>query len=138
LDLKNINKMALNDLLSNMLSSIWNHEKVGKNTCIVKPVFKLGNAVLKLMKDNGYIKDFEIKEQGARAYVLVHLIGRINKCGVIKPRFSFGTSEFEKYEKRFLPSKDFGIVIVSTSKGLLTHNEAKEKGTGGKAIAYVY
>jgi small subunit ribosomal protein S8 len=130
--------MVMNDPLSNMLSSILNSEKVGKNTCVVRPVFKLGKSILKLMKDHGYIKDFEISGEGARACICVVLTGRINKCGVIKPRFAVGKDEFERYERRFLPSKDFGIILISTSKGIMTHNEAKEKGLGGRLIAYVY
>ncbi len=48
------------------------------------------------------------------------------------------TEEFEKFEKRFLPAKDFGFLILSTSKGIMTHLAAKEKSIGGKLLAYVY
>ncbi|RLG18725.1 30S ribosomal protein S8, partial [Nanoarchaeota archaeon] len=68
----------------------------------------------------------------------VKLRGRINDCKVIKPRYSCKLDEFEKFEKRFLLSRDLGIIIVSTSKGLMTHREAKEKRIGGVLIAYVY
>ena len=66
------------------------------------------------------------------------MLGTINKCGVIKPRLGVKKNNFEKFEKRYLPSKDFGFLIVSTSKGLMVHNEAKEKGVGGNLIAYCY
>jgi len=46
--------------------------------------------------------------------------------------------EYEKWEKRFLPAFDFGLLIVSTSQGVMTHKEAREKGIGGRLIAYVY
>ena len=44
----------------------------------------------------------------------------------------------EKFEKRYLPAKGFGLIIVSTSKGLMTHVDAEEKNIGGKMIAYCY
>ena len=66
------------------------------------------------------------------------MAGSINKCGVIKPRFSVKKNEYEKFEKRYLPAHGFGIIIVSTPKGLMMHDEAIEKGLGGKLIAYCY
>ncbi|MDZ4226799.1 MAG: 30S ribosomal protein S8, partial [Candidatus Pacearchaeota archaeon] len=60
------------------------------------------------------------------------------KCGVVKPRFPVKLDEFEKFEKRYLPAKNFGIIIVSTSNGIMTHIEAKEKKLGGRLIAYIY
>jgi len=45
---------------------------------------------------------------------------------------------YEKFEKRYLPAKDFGMIIVSTNQGIMTHIEAKEKGLGGRLLAYVY
>jgi len=68
----------------------------------------------------------------------VELIGNINKCGVIKPRFPVKKNEFEKWEKRFLPAKDFGILLVSTPKGVMSHKEAYKNGIGGRLLAYVY
>ena len=46
--------------------------------------------------------------------------------------------EIDKYVRRFLPSRDFGFIIVSTSKGLMTHEEAIEKNIGGSLIAYIF
>ena len=46
--------------------------------------------------------------------------------------------EFEKFEKRYLPAKNFGILIVTTPEGIMTHNEAKERGIGGRLLAYMY
>ena len=50
----------------------------------------------------------------------------------------FEKDYFEKFEKRYLPSKELGFLIVSTSKGLMTNIEAKQKKLGGRLIAYVY
>lgn len=90
------------------------------------------------MKDHKYVGEFkEIKtDQGEE--IEVNLIGAINKCNVIKPKYSVKKDEYEKFEKRFLPAKGVGIIIVSTPKGLMTHDEAFEKNLGGRLVAYVY
>ena len=129
--------MTLNDPLSNILSHLLNCEKIGKKECIVNISSRLIKKVLQIMKDNKYIGDFE--ETGIiKKSLKINLIGNLNKCGVIKPRYSVKKDDIEKYEKRFLPAKDFGIIIISTNKGLMTHYELKEKDIGGVLISYVY
>ena len=128
--------MSLNDSLSNALSTIMNAEKAGKKTCLVKPGSKLIKKVLEIMGDNGYIGATEESEE--RRGIIVNLLGQVNRCNSIKPRFSVKNVEFEKFENRFLPAKDFGILIVSTEKGLMTHYDAKKKKIGGKLLAFCY
>ena len=130
--------MAMNDTLAGALNSLVNAQIVGKAICIVHPNSKMLIAVLEIMKDNHYIGEFKVIKDGRGDKVEINLIGGINKCGVIKPRFAVQKDEFDKFEKRFLPAKDFGLVIVSTSKGIMTQDQAKEKGIGGKLIAYIY
>lgn len=128
----------MHDTLSLALSNVMNAEKIGRGFCTAKPFSKLLKDALTIMQDKGYLGAFEIIEDGKGKIVKINLIGKINKCGAIKPRFSVRKDEFEKFEKRYLPAKDFGLLIVSTSKGLMTHIDAKEKKMGGKLIAYVY
>ncbi|MHC1567199.1 MAG: 30S ribosomal protein S8 [Candidatus Syntropharchaeia archaeon] len=128
----------LNDTLANALSRIKNAEAVGKSYCMIQPASKLIGTVLKVMQDRGYIKEFEFIDDGKAGILKAKLCGRINKCGAIKPRFSVKKAEFEKWEKRFLPARNFGILIVSTPEGVMTHDEAKERELGGKLLAYVY
>lgn len=128
----------MHDTLASALSNILNAEKVGKEFCIVKPFSRILKEVLTIMNSKGYVGSFEVIEDGRGKLVKVNLIGKINKCGTIKPRFSVEKDGFEKFEKRYLPAKNFGMMIVSTSKGLMTHVEAFEKKLGGKLIAYVY
>jgi len=118
------------------MSNILNAERTGKGICIIKPVSKMIKTVLAIMQANQYVGDYEETED--KRGIKLNLIGAINKCGVIKPRFAVTQKEFEKFEKRYLPAKDFGIIIISTSKGVMTLQEAKQKGIGGKLIAYVY
>ena len=128
----------MNDPLANALSNLYNAEKIGSKICTIKPASSTIKTVLQLMKDNKYIGDFEILKDNKGDLIKVNLIGRINKIGVIKPRFSLKKADFEKFEKRFLPAKDFGLIIVSTPKGIMTHYHAKEKNLGGVLLSYCY
>ena len=60
----------------------------------------------------------------------LNLLGNINKCGVIKPRYSVKNDEFEKFEERYLLARGMGILIVSTPEGIIVHHDAKEKISG--------
>lgn len=130
--------MVLLDPLANALSAIRNAENAGKMRCTVRPASKLMGSVLKVMMDEGYIDSFEFVDDGKAGAFNINLRGKINKCGAIKPRFSVKKTEFEKWEKRFLPAKDMGVLVLTTPKGVLSHTEAKEKGVGGQLLAYVY
>jgi len=130
--------MAMNDILAAAMSNIQNAEKIGRKEVFAKPYSKIIKAVFEIMQNHHYIGSFEVVKDGKGDFVKINLIGAINKCGVIKPRFSVTKDNFEKFEKRYLPAKDFGIIILSTSQGIMTLDEAKEKGIGGKLIAYIY
>jgi small subunit ribosomal protein S8 len=130
--------MATNDTLAVALSTIMNAEKVGKDVAVVSPISKITTAVLEIMKDNRYIGAFELLDDGKGGKIKINLIGGINKCGVIKPRFSSTIPEFDKFEKRFLPAAGFGLMVVSTSKGIMTQSQARENKVGGKLLAFVY
>jgi len=90
------------------------------------------------MQLNGYIGEFEFIDDGRQGKFKVQLMGRINKCGSVKPRFAVKVNEFENWEKKFLPSRNVGIMVVSSSKGVIAHREAQEKNLGGRLLAYVY
>ena len=130
--------MSLNDPLSNVLSHILNCDKMGKTECLVRPSSKVIRAVLEVIKSKGYIGDYVVADEERGGVIKINLIGNINKCGVVKPRFSLTKKNYENFEKRYLPAKDFGFLIVSTPKGIMIHKEALEKGMGGKLLAYVY
>ncbi|WP_440952519.1 30S ribosomal protein S8 [Methanococcoides sp. FTZ1] len=130
--------MVLLDPLADALSTIKNAEAVGKDSCTIRPASKLIGNVLKVMKDRGYIGEFEFVEDGKAGIYTVELIGRINKCGAIKPRYSVGVTEFEKWEKQFLPAKNFGVLILTTSQGVISQYEARENNIGGQLLSFVY
>jgi len=130
--------MSLNDTLSNAMSKILNLEKVGKKECMIKPTSKIIKETLILLNEEGYLGAFEEVEDGRGKYLKLNLLSNINECGAIKPRFAVTLKDYEKFEKRYLPAKDFGVLLVSTSKGVMTHYKAKEKKMGGRLIAYCY
>lgn len=129
--------MVLNDTLSNALSKINQYEKLGRQECIISGSRIIAD-VLGIMKKFGYIKGYDKIKEGKKESFKVKLSATVNNCGVIKPRYAIKKDEFEKFEKRYLPSKDMGILIISTVEGIVDHGKAKEKKIGGKLIAYCY
>ncbi len=130
--------MVMNDPLANVFSNILNYEKIGKQELTIRPSSALIKKVLALLQEKMYIGSCtEVPVSGGVA-LTINLIGAINKCGVVKPRYAVGEDNYTKFEKRYLPARGFGILIVSTSQGLMTHEEAKKKNIGGRLIGYCY
>jgi len=130
--------VALNDTLGDALSAIKNGQAVGKRTCIIHPASKLIAAVLRVAQREGFVGEFELYDDNKAGVFKVELCGSINDCGVIKPRYSVRKGEYEKWERMYLPAHDFGLLVVSTNRGVLSHREAREKGLGGILLAYFY
>jgi small subunit ribosomal protein S8 len=130
--------LTLTDPLSNALNTIYNNERRHKRDCLAWPASKLMGQVLRVMQKNGYIGEFEFVDDGRAGKYRIQLLGRVNKCGVIKPRYAMKVSEIENWEERYLPSRDVGVLIVSTPKGVLSHVDAKDSKVGGRLLAYVY
>jgi small subunit ribosomal protein S8 len=126
------------DTLANGLTTILNNEMRNKRECIISPASKLLGRILRIIQLNGYVGEFEFIDDGRTGKFKVQLMGRINKCGAVRPRFSVKVNEFEMWEKKFLPSRDVGMLIISTSRGVLSHREAMEKDIGGRLLAFVY
>lgn len=128
----------MTDTISNALITIKNSELASKEECICKPASKFLGRILEVMKKHNYIADYKYVDDKKGGLYIVKLAHLINECKAIKPRYKVKKDEFEKFEKRYLPSRDIGLLIVSTSQGVMTHKEAKEKGIGGRLLAYVY
>ncbi len=126
------------DALNDALTALRNAEATGKGEVLVKPASKLTGRVLGVMQESGYVERFELVEDGRGGYFRVMLRGNINDCGVIKPRFAVKRTDLERYESRYLPAQDFGVLILTTTQGVVSHARAKELGVGGKLLAYVY
>ncbi len=127
-----------NDPLANAMSKIVNYEKIGRNSVQVYPVGDLAKGVLAILNKHGYVGTLEELKTTRGTVCTLALLGTINSAGVIKPRFAVGTDKFERFEKRFLPAQGVGVIIISTSKGLMTLDEARKENVGGRLIAYCY
>jgi small subunit ribosomal protein S8 len=132
------NEENMMDTLANGLTTIINNEMRNKRECIISPASKLLGRILRIIQLNGYIGEFEFIDDGRSGKFKVQLLGRINKCGAIRPRFSVKLDEFEEWERKFLPSREVGILVISTPRGVLSHREAMEKRIGGRLLAFVY
>ena len=86
----------------------------------------------------GYINEFEIVDDKRSGKIVVELNGRLNKCGVISPRYDLSIKDFEKFIYNILPSRQFGYVLLTTTYGIMDHEEAKRKHIGGKVLGYFY
>jgi len=125
------------DLLKDVLHVVNNAEIIGERMCIV-PASSLVKNVLMVMQKSGYIGDFEFIDDGKSGKFRIELIGKINKSHAIRPRFAVKHDKYEKWASRYLPSRGFGILIISTPKGVMNHNEAIEAGVGGRLLGFVY
>lgn len=128
----------MSDPLAHALSRINNSENANKKEVVLRPSSKIIVSVLNILKSEGYIKDFKVEENNKGGEIKVQLLNIINKIGVVKPRYSVPLSKIEKFENRYLPAKDFGRLIISTPKGVMTHLDARSKKIGGTLLAYVY
>jgi small subunit ribosomal protein S8 len=125
------------DLLADMFSIIKNAEAIGKHACVT-PASNLIKHILLIMQKGGYIGEFEFIDDGKGGEFKVQLLGKVNDCGVIKPRFSVSSKDFIDWEKRYLPASSLGILLVSTSQGVISHSDAKKNNVGGKLLGFIY
>lgn len=128
----------LMDPLANTLSVIKSYEDAGKREVVVTPASRLIGDVLRVMQEKGFIGNFEFIDDGKAGKFRVELIGKVNNCGVIKPRHAVKHGDFERWEKRYLPAAGFGVLAVSTPQGVMGHDAAEEQGVGGRLLAFVY
>jgi small subunit ribosomal protein S8 len=126
------------DTIANGLTTIMNTELRRKKECIISPSSKLLGNVLRVIQMNGYIGEFEFIDDGRTGKFRVQLLGRINKCGAIRPRYPVNIKNLEKWEKQYLPSRGIGILAISTSEGVISHQEAMKRNIGGSLLAYIY
>ena len=123
------------DIVSDALNMLKNAKKAKKDVVKVKIISNLLIEILKIMKQKGAIKKYKINGKEKSIEIT---IGNLTECKSIKPRFSCNKSQIEKYRRRYLPARNLGIMILSTNKGLITHEEAEKEQIGGSLIAYFY
>ncbi|KAL0489640.1 ribosomal protein S22 [Acrasis kona] len=130
--------MVRTSVLNDALRTIRNAEKAGKRQVMLRPSSKVIIKFLQVMQKHGYIGEFELVDDHRSGKIVVELNGRINKCGVISPRYDVQITEIEKWIASLLPSRQFGYLVLTTSAGILDHEEARKLHTGGKILGFFY
>lgn len=123
------------DVVADALNMMKNAKKARKEIIRINRSSKVLVEILKIMKQKGAVKKYKIDLKNKFIEIT---LGDFVECKAIKPRFTAKTDQIEKYKRRYLPARDIGTIIISTNKGLMTHEEALEQGIGGSLIACFY
>ncbi|KAK5085094.1 40S ribosomal protein S22 [Exophiala xenobiotica] len=130
--------MTRTSVLNDALKSINNAEKAGKRQVMIRPSSKVIIKFLSVMQKHGYIGEFEEVDDHRSGKVVIQLNGRLNKTGVISPRYNVQLRDLEKWIVKLLPSRQFGYIVLTTSSGIMDHEEARRKHVSGKIIGFFY
>lgn len=122
------------DIVADGLNQIMNAKRVEKRELVIRKYSKVLLGLFEMMKGEGYI-DYEVDEE--RKVVEVTIL-KLNESRAVKPRYYVGAQDIDKYLRRFLPSRNFGTLVISTNKGMISHKEALKENLGGSVIAYYY
>lgn len=125
------------DPIADMLTRIRNAQAVKKDAVRI-PFSQINGAILKLLKENGFIEDVKIDELVRIEAKLMYDVGGRPKIKHIKRISTPGRKMY--VGKGEIPKvlNDYGIAILSTHKGLMTNKEARKAGIGGEVICEIY
>ncbi|XP_055483762.1 40S ribosomal protein S15a-like [Psammomys obesus] len=127
--------MVCMNVLADAPKNINNAEKRGKCQVLIRLCSKVIIRFLTVMMKQGYIGEFEITDDYRAGKIVVDLTGRLNKCGMIKPRFDVQLKDLEKWQNNLLPSRQFGFTVLMASAGIMYHEEAR-KHTGEEILGF--
>ena len=130
--------MTMMSVLATALRTLAGAERAGKRQVLLRPSSKVVVKFLQVMQKHGYIGEFELIDDHRAGKIIVNLNGRLNKCGAICPRFDVDVESFEKWVRNILPSRQFGFIVLTTSLGIMDHEEARKRNTGGKILGFFY
>lgn len=132
--------MAMTDPIADLLTRIRNANMV-KHTSVDVPASNVKNKIVEILLEEGYIKGFDIIEDGKQGLIRIEL-----KYGENKERVITGLKRISKPGLRVYAKKaeipkvlgGLGLAIISTSNGIITDREARKLGVGGEVICYVW
>ena len=132
--------MTMTDPIADMLTRIRNANTAGHKTVEI-PASKMKKAIAQILKDEGYITDFEVIEDGKQGIIKVTMKYSAHNEKVItgiKKISKPGLKVYAKAEDVPRVLGGLGIAIISTSKGIISDKEARKLGVGGEVICYVW
>ena len=132
--------MSMTDPIADLLTRIRNASSVNHDRLEV-PGSKLKKAIVQVLKDEGFIRDYEWLDNGPQGVIRIHLKYGPNKSKVIS-----GLKRISKPGLRVYAKKDeiprvlggLGIAVLSTSKGIVTDKQARAEGLGGEVLCYIW
>ncbi len=132
--------MLVTDPIADMLTRIRN-ALTAKHDDVLVPASTVKKAIAEILLSEGYIKGYDLREDGVAKFIHIDL-----KYGPNKQRVITGLKRISKPGLRVYARKDqvpkvlngLGIAIVSTSRGIMTDREARKQGIGGEVLAYVW
>ena len=132
--------MTMTDPIADMLTRIRNANTVGHETVEI-PASKMKKAIAEILKEEGYITDFDVIEDDKQGMIKVTMKYGANKERVISGIKKISKPGLKVYAKANDVPKvlgGLGIAIISTSKGIVSDKEARKLGVGGEVICYVW
>ena len=132
--------MTMTDPIADFLTRIRNANTASKETVEI-PSSRIKKEMSEILKQEGFIKDYEYIEDGKQGVIRIYL-----KYGPNKEKIFTGLKRISKPGLRVYAQKDqvpkvlngLGIAIISTSKGILTDKEARKTGVGGEVLCYIW
>ncbi|MBR2571555.1 MAG: 30S ribosomal protein S8 [Clostridia bacterium] len=132
--------MIMNDPIADMLTRIRN-AIIARHETVTMPASNMKKAIAKILVEEGYVKSFDVIEDGVQGKIQVNLKYTQDKQCVIK-----GLKRISKPGLRVYAKSDelprvlggLGIAVVSTSKGVMTDRQARADGIGGEVLAYIW
>ncbi|GLT79047.1 hypothetical protein SLA2020_505570 [Shorea laevis] len=125
-------------ILNDALRAIVNAERRGKATVELKPISTVMSSFLKIMKDHGYVRDFQVYDPHRVGRITVQLQGRVNDCKALTYRQDIKAKDIEAYRLRTLPTRQWGYVVITTPDGILDHEEAIKRNVGGQVLGFFH
>ncbi len=132
--------MVINDPIADMLTRIRNANQMRANEVKV-PASKMKIEIARILKEEGFINDYQIKKDNIQDIIILNLKYGPKKEQVIRGLKRISKPGLRVYAKATdIPRvlNGLGIAIISTSKGVITDKEAREKSLGGEVLAYIW
>lgn len=128
----------MTDPIADMLTRIRNAATARKRTVVI-PLSNLKKAIAEILREEGYVEHVVVKDENPRQLILtLGYIGKDPKIQFLKRESTPGHRKYYKAEELPRVLNDYGVAILSTSKGLMTNKKARKEGIGGEILCSVY